>query len=139
MRRRGARAALAVLGSTLGSIICIIHASACKDDGTHVYIGQLYVEARHCLGTTSSVDVVSGDDPGNCDPICIHQNLHDGGHAIYVATMCPPYPGPDFDTTGTDPQCPLALAALKRSDICLTDGGSTAPVVESDAGDAGKD
>ena len=106
-----------------------MHLSACgKDDGTHVYEARLYVEARHCLGTTSSVDVISGDVPGQCDPICLRQTRADSGYAIYAATMCPPYPGPDFDKSGTDPLCPLALAALARGDTCLSDGGSTHPL-----------
>lgn len=129
VRRRAAAFALAVVVP----IACIIHVPACKDDGTHVYIGQFYNEPRHCLGTTSAVDVVTGDDPGQCAAICIHQNRSDGGHAIYVATMCPPYPGPDFDTSGTDPLCMPALAALARGDVCSSDGGSSHPLVDASA------
>jgi hypothetical protein len=117
-----------------------MHMTACKDDGTHVYIGRLYVEARGCLGTSSSVDVISGDDPGSCDPICLVQRRAEGGHAVYVATMCPPYPsGVEFDTAGTDPACPKALEALSRGDTCLTDGGSTHPVRPPPVSDAGTD
>jgi hypothetical protein len=130
IRRVGAVALAAAL-----PIACILHAPACKNDGTHVYVGQLYVEARHCLGTGSAVDVVTGDDPGQCAPICIHQNRSVGGHAIYVATMCPPYPGPDFDTSGTDPLCTPALAALARGDTCFSDGGSSHPLVDAGAAD----
>ena len=119
-------AASVVIG--LVAVACIVHASACKDDGTHVYVGRLYVEARDCLGTSSSVDVISGDDPGTCAPICLVQKRGEGGKAIYVATMCPPYPaGVEFDTAGTDPACPKALAALSRGDTCLSDGGTTHP------------
>lgn len=126
-RARHVAAALA----TLGAVACTLHLSACKDDGTHVYQGRLYVEARNCLGTTSSIDVVSGDVPGECSPICVRQSLAEGGRAIYVATMCPPYPGPGFDTAGTDPACTPALAALARGDTCLSDGGSTHPVPDA--------
>jgi hypothetical protein len=127
-KRRFGAAALALL-APIGAIACILHVSACKDDGTHVYIAQLYVEARGCLGTTSSVDVISGEAPGTCAPICLVQKRGDAGPATYVATMCPPYPsGVEFDTSGTDPSCTGALAALARNDICLTDGGSTSPV-----------
>ncbi len=118
------RAAFVFAG--LAAIVCIVHTSGCKDDGTHVYVGRLYVEARDCLGTSSSVDVISGDDPGTCAPICLVQKRGEGGKAIYVATMCPPYPaGVEFDTAGTDPACPRALAALSRGDTCLSDGGTT--------------
>jgi hypothetical protein len=125
--RRAAALALAVAAP----IACILHMPACKDDGTHVYLGQFYNEGRRCLGTPSAVDVVSGDVPGDCAPICLHQNRADGGHAIYVATMCAPYPGPDFDMSGTDPLCIPALAALARGDVCSSDGGSSHPLVDA--------
>ena len=118
----------AVVSVGLVVVACSLHVSACKDDGTHVYVGRLYVEARDCLGTSSSVDVVSGDDPGTCAPICLVQKRAEGGKAVYVATMCPPYPsGVEFDPAGTDPACPKALDALSRGDTCLSDGGTTHP------------
>ena len=128
---RAARATLTVL-VPLAAITCIVQAPACKDDGTHVYVGSLFVEARDCLGTSSSVDVVTGGNPGECAPICLLQHRGDGGRAVYVATMCPPYPaGVEFDTSGTDPACPAALAALARGDTCLSDGGDTHPAVDA--------
>jgi hypothetical protein len=126
--------------AAVAAIACIMHMTACKDDGTHVYVGRLYVEARGCLGTSSSVDVIAGDDPGNCNPICLVQRRGEGGHAVYVATMCPPYPsGVEFDTSGTDPACPAALDALARGDTCLSDGGSTKPPAPAPVTDAGTD
>ena len=83
---------LASIAAATAAFMCTLHTTACKDDGTHVYVGRLYVEARDCLGTSSSVDVISGDDPGSCAPICLVQKRGEGGKAIYVATMCPPYP-----------------------------------------------
>jgi hypothetical protein len=130
---RAARATLAVV-MPLAAITSIVQAPACKDDGTHVYVGSLFVEARDCLGTSSSVDVVTGGDPGDCAPICLLQHHGEGGRAVYVATMCPPYPaGVEFDTSGTDPACPAALAALARSDVCLSDGGDTNPLPDAAA------
>jgi hypothetical protein len=131
IRTRAARGA-AVLAVGLAAIACILHVSACKDDGTHVYVARLYVEARDCLGTGSSVDVISGDEPGDCAPICLLQKRAEGGKAIYAATMCAPYPaGVEFDTAGTDPACPKALEALSRGDTCLSDGGTTHPAPEA--------
>lgn len=114
---------------------------ACKDDGTHVYIGRFYLESRGCLGTTSSLDVIEGDVPGECAPICLVQRRADAARTIYVATMCPPYPSAvEFDTSGTDPVCAPALAALARNDTCAIDGGSANPLPPDagvpDAGDA---
>lgn len=130
MIRRAAVVAVGLLG-----LACILHAPACKDDGTHVYFGQLYVEGRNCLGTPSAVDVISGDEPGNCTPICLVQKRAEAGKAIYAATMCPPYPASvEFDTAGTDPACPKALEALSRGDTCLSDGGTTHPPPRPEAG-----
>lgn len=95
-------------------------------EASHVFEGRLFVEGRQCLGTTSSVDVVAGERPGSCEPVCLVQPTGDGGRAIYVATMCGPYP-PGFDATGKDAACTPALAALARGDTCLVDGGSSHP------------
>lgn len=93
---------------------------------SHIYEGRLYRSDRDCLGTTSSVDVVSGEAPAACPPTCLAQAHADGGRSIYVATMCAPYPF-DFDASGSDPMCPNALEALARNDTCRADGSSTAP------------
>ena len=123
LRVRAGRAAAGAL-----AFACIIHGWSCKNDGTHVYLGRLFLEARNCLGTSSSVDVISGEDPGTCQAVCLLQPRAEGGRAVYVSTMCPPYPAPDFDVSGKDPACARALAALARNDTCLSDGGATHPV-----------
>ena len=128
MTLRATAAAAATAAAVAFSVTCILQLSSCKDDGTHVYVGRLFLEARDCLGTSSSVDVISGDDPGTCDPICMLQPRAEGGRAVYVSTMCPPYPEPDFDVSGKDPVCARALAALARNDTCLSDGGTTRPI-----------
>ena len=135
------RAAFVLVG--LAALACMTHVSACKDDGTHVYIGRFYLEGRDCLGTSSSLDVISGDEPGECAPICLVQKRAEAGKTIYVATMCPPYPAAvEFDTTGSDPTCRRALDALARGDTCLSDGGTTHPLPDASADgntDAGSD
>jgi hypothetical protein len=70
--------------------------------------------------------------------VCLVQRRADAGRAIYVATMCPPYPAAvDFDPSGTDPACAPALAALARNDTCATDGGSANPLpADSGAADS---
>lgn len=124
------KASAAVAGAL--AIACILHIS-CRDDGTHVYEGRLYLEARDCVATSSSVDVISGDDPGTCAAVCLLQPRAEGGRAVYVSTMCPPFPAPDFDVTGADPVCGRALAALARNDTCLSDGGTTRPLPDAGA------
>ena len=122
-----------VLVSTLAPLGLLALHGACGDP-SHVYEGRLFVEERHCLGTKSSVDVVDGERPGSCGPTCLAQPTADRGRAIYVGTMCGPYPY-GFETSGADPRCPAALAALERNDTCLIDGGSTRPALP----DAGSD
>lgn len=119
------------LGIVTFAGLCALHCG----DPSHVYEGRLFLEARDCLGTTASVDVVEGDMPGNCGPTCLTQPSSDGGRAIYVSTMCGPYPF-GFDASASDPACPRALAALERNDTCLVDGGSSSPApAPPDAGD----
>jgi hypothetical protein len=125
MKRAARLSLVALLG--FGAYACILHLSAC-DDGTHVYLGRFYRADRNCLGTSSSIDVVPGDVPGTCPAVCLTQRGADATRVVYVSTMCPPYPAPvEFDTTGADPECAPALAALGRGDTCLSDGGSTHP------------
>ena len=132
---RGRAAAFSV-AAALSIVTCMLHVSSCQNDGTHTYVGRLYVEARDCLGTSSSLDVVSGGDPGTCPAVCLIQPRAEGGRAVYVSTECPPYPAPDWDLSGTDPKCALALAALGRNDTCLSDGGTTKPVPDAAVPDA---
>ena len=125
-----ARAALS-LGAVACAIACTLHSSGCTDQRSHVYLGRLYVEARDCVGTTSSVDVVDGEPAAtSCAPVCILERRPEGGRVLYVSTMCAPLPSFGFDNSGTDPKCPQAIAAFLRDDTCLSDGGTTKPVVE---------
>ncbi len=119
----------------LGTAVALLvaYALACGAP-THVYEGRLYVERRACLGTTASVDVVEGDRAGECGPTCLTQPEQDGGRAVYVATMCPPYPF-GFDASGNDLACASALSALERNDTCLLDGGSSNPPPADAGGD----
>jgi hypothetical protein len=118
---------------TAGVVVLLF--AACSDNASHVLAGQEYLEARDCMGPKTAIDVASGPDPGTCAPTCILQP-NDAGTLAFITTTCPPY-SPEFDTTGKDPRCQKALAALGRDDECDSDGGSTHPL---DAGlDAAKD
>ena len=123
-----------LLGTVTALLAAIALAVACGDT-SHVYEGRLFVADRGCLGTTASVDVVDGERPASpCPEACLVQPLADGGRAVYVATMCAPYPF-GFDTTGSDPVCPRALAAHERGDTCLADGGSSRPAPRDSGAD----
>ncbi len=129
MRRR----IVLVLGAVASAMLAA-HLVACGNP-SHVFEARLFVEQRQCLGTKASVDVVDGEPPSSpCAPTCLVQPQSDGGRAIYVSTMCGPYPF-GFDASGSDPACPAALDALARKDTCFVDGGSSSPAPVIDAGD----
>lgn len=113
---------------------CSLHAIACDDPGTYLLVGRFYLEKRDCLGTSSTIDAISGDGPKPCPATCLVQKDYDGGTAVYVTATCGPYP-PDLDPAGTDPRCAKALAAFERNDTCQPDGTSTRPLPR----DAGTD
>jgi hypothetical protein len=113
------------LGLTLAGAGALGVAVACGEP-SHVFEGRHFRPEGECLERTSSVDVVEGERPGDCAPVCLAQPLAGGARAIYVATMCPPYPF-SFDAGGADPLCSAALGALDRSAGCLADGGSSNP------------
>ncbi len=111
-------------------------ALACNDTGAYLYRARAFDDARGCLGDVAAVDVIAGADPGlGCAPRCLVQaSLTDGGAATaYGATTCGPAPT-SLDTSERDPRCAAVKAALSRSDICLPDGGQSAPA-DAAAGD----
>ena len=108
-------------------------AGGCNDPAQHVYMAQLFEADRMCLDTYSALDVSPGGGGDTwCAPVCLV-----GGGAIYVSSVCPPYPS-TYDTSGTDPGCAAALAAFTRGDECLDDGGSSnPPMSDASTDDAG--
>lgn len=117
----------------------IVSALFACGDATYAFLGRRYAAERDCLETTTSIDVLSGSDPGNCEARCVSAPvLADGGgdgapidggtearRDTFVTTMCPPLP--HGITPTEDTHCVRALAALARKDTCLRDGGSSAP------------
>lgn len=118
----------------------VVAMAACDEPDVHILTGQLYDAAKACVGESSGVDVAQGGSTGdNCNPACLTINSGDA-NAIYVTTVCPPYPG-DYaveyaDEAGSpsDP-CTGAFAAY----AVYEDSGVTCPPAADDAGDAGND
>jgi hypothetical protein len=102
---------------------------ACDDASSHIYTARAYDSARACLGPNLSIDVLAGPNPGvGCAPLCVvgrNSVVIGAPEVIYVTTMCAPHP-PSFDISGKRAECTDALAALRKSDGCLADGGGAA-------------
>jgi hypothetical protein len=106
---------------------------ACDDSSAYPFSAR-ELDPRGCLGAVVSLDVLSGNaDPGlGCTPRCFVSKADEAGATtVYGTTMCGPAP-PGFDGTETDPRCKVAKEAVSRGDLCLADGGETAPPDASD-------
>lgn len=134
-----ARTRAQVRGPLAWTALSIALALFACSEATYLYLGRRYLAARNCLETTTSIDVLAGSDPGNCEAQCVSApHLGDGGpptRDTFVTTMCPPMPHGIESVPNGDPVCARALAALARKDTCLRDGGSTAadPSIALDA------
>ena len=99
----------------------------CEEDAAYFYFGNQYEPATSCLDGPSALDVMAGQTPsGSCNPQCLVGTDLEGGTPVYVSTMCGP-PPIGADTSGSNPLCGPALAALARGDYCLDGGGSSNP------------
>ncbi|MCA9584699.1 MAG: hypothetical protein KC657_05010 [Myxococcales bacterium] len=111
----------------------------CDEEKSHVYSARKYEEGRKCVGAVEAIEVISGPDaPRDCPALCVTSGrLRDGSSTLFVSTTCGPHPF-GADPNRTDPRCDDALAAFARGDFCLSDGGSTRPLVDAgaDAADA---
>lgn len=99
-------------------------ATGCEDFGPRVYTAQLFQADPGCLEAYTPIGLVQAKDLGSeCEPVCLRL-----GDALYVSTVCAPYPA-EASIEGADvEECAAALAAL--------DGASCE---ESGAEDAGTD
>ncbi len=118
----------------------VLVAVACGTS-SHIYPGNQFDRTRGCLEPVSSVDVVTGDNPGSSCPVtCLVSTTAEAGvYTLYVSNECAPFP-PFYDTSGKDPDCARAIAAFTLGPQCLSDGGvsggpaDAGPDATSDAG-----
>ncbi len=128
-----------VKGLSLAALAASIVAACSRSPDTHVVLGQRYDAGGDCLEPTSSIEVLEGSDPGlGCDPTCV---VTPGG-VVYATTECGSQFSSFDDTSGADPSCAGALAALKNMVVCGAgdDGGGdatdSAPEGSPEAADA---
>jgi len=111
---------------------------ACDDTArSHIFSGRQYEPSKGCLDEVSVIDVVAGPEPEQpCPPRCIVSLADDAGaSAVYVSTMCPPYPVYPYDSDASgDPRCAVALALYGSNTTCETDGAVWVQAPPPDAG-----
>ena len=114
--------------------LLVVLLASCKNNASHIYVGEKYEPGRDCVDGPTAVDVVEGDlNDAPCAAICLVSPPQEAGdRPIYVSKQCPPLPQ-GFDVSGANAECPAAIAAYTRTDICQDDGGSIHPL------DAGSD
>lgn len=119
-----------LLGAVTGA--WLVGAWACDDTGSYTFVAR-ELDPRGCLGAVTSLDVLSGADPGvGCPARCFVSRADEAGaRTVYGTTMCGAAP-PGFDATESDSRCKIAKDAVARGDLCLADGGETAPADASD-------
>jgi hypothetical protein len=93
-------------------------AASCDDFGPRVYTAQLFRADPGCLEAFTPIGLVQAQDLGSaCDPVCLRL-----GDALYVSTVCAPYPAEaSLEAAGAE-DCAAALAALTAEASC-EDGG----------------
>jgi hypothetical protein len=103
--------------------LAVLTLAACSDTVSHVFAGRQYDPDHHCIQPTTTIDVVSGNDPGAaCPAVClVSPPTQAGDRAIYVSKECPPYP-PLFDLDGGT--CAEALTTYAAATACGSDAGT---------------
>jgi hypothetical protein len=129
----------ALVAMTVALVATKLSVAGCSDVGSYIYSGEQYDPVLQCLEPVSSIDIIAGNAPGSCNPVCILSLPEDGGQIAYVSTMCPPYPVYPYESdASTDPLCVAALEAFARDALC-EDGGVVLPPSEDSGVDAGVD
>jgi hypothetical protein len=103
--------------------LTLLGIAACNDSVSHIYAGRQYEPTAKCVDAPSTIDVVTGNDPGaTCGPIClVAPPTSTGATTTYVSNECAPYP-PLFDTSGNGANCAAAITAYDLKTDC--DAGS---------------
>jgi hypothetical protein len=112
---------------------------ACSTTDIHIFIAGQYLANLDCVTPGYAVDVLDGPAvDASCDATCVVPPFEAG---VFVTGACAPFP-PGDDTSGHNPLCAKALAAARRSDLCL-EGGPSNPLVDAGSDhavvDAGSD
>lgn len=111
-----ARGSLAAVALALAAVGC--------DDApeSHVFVAAPFVPDAGCFGLSVSVAFVDTADASlDCAPVCLVAPATGGPLAVFVTTMCGPYPT-GYDTSQSDATCQQALAAWPAEQAALAAG-----------------
>ena len=97
----------AMLRTIAGLSLTAILLPGCDESGPRIYTAQPYLAALGCLSAYTPISLVETHDVSAlCEPVCLRI-----GAALYVSTLCAPYPGESTQPPASDPECAAALAA----------------------------
>jgi hypothetical protein len=92
----------------------------CEQEGPRVYTAMPFDATQGCLGAYAPLGLVEADElPATCAPVCLLQS-----DALYVSTVCAPYPAEATVVSPSDSSdCESALAVLEMDGggACQTD------------------
>lgn len=100
---------------------------ACDVTDIHIFVAGQYIAGMDCVTPGYAVDVLNGPaTDANCEASCVVLPFDSG---VFVTGACAPFP--EGDKVGdASPLCPKALAAIRRSDLCL-EGGPSNPLTDA--------
>jgi len=113
------------------AFVLLVAGAACDPSGPRIYTARAYDPSARCLADYAPLGLVQAGDLGaSCDPVCLQV-----GDALYVSTVCPPYPASASSLAADDPTCRAALAALAADASCsASDDASADAPLSIDAG-----
>jgi len=104
------------------AVLLGVCAAACEDFGPRVYTAQLFQADPGCLEAFAPIGLVQAKDLGaECEPVCLRL-----GDALYVSTVCAPYPAEASLEAADAEECAAALATLDAGASCEEAGADDA-------------
>ncbi len=86
----------------------------CDESGPRVYTAQRYRPDLGCLDAYAPLGLVEAEaQSSRCDPVCLTL-----GEALYVSTVCPPYPAEAGVEAPESDSCGAALTAVASELAC---------------------
>ena len=106
--------------AALVAAAALVSTAGCDEAGPRVYTAQLYAVESGCLETYAPIGLVEAESVSSlCERVCL---LLD--EALYVSTVCPPYPAQAGVEPEDSPACAAARAAPACDDLQTSDAAA---------------